>query len=102
MLTKAYSATPTHIGGEGITPLFPRWGSRLIKRLRTLPPTLPGLALTAAIATMAAVLGHLVPIVGGAVLAIVLGISIRLLIGLPEAYAPGVRIAGKRLLQWAI
>ena len=48
MLTKPYSAAPTQIDPEGITPLMSGWGDRLSKRFGALPPTLPGLALTAA------------------------------------------------------
>jgi uncharacterized integral membrane protein (TIGR00698 family) len=102
MFTKTYSTMPAHFGTDESTLLMSGWGSRLIKRLGPLPATLPGLALTAAVATVATVLGHLVPIIGGAVLAILLGISIRLLTGLSRTYVPGVRIAGKQLLQWGI
>jgi uncharacterized integral membrane protein (TIGR00698 family) len=99
---KHYAAIPMRGGEEPMAATARRYGSRLIRRLSALPPILPGLALTIAIAIVATILGRFLPIVGGAVLAILLGISIRLLIGLPKTYVPGVRFAGKRLLQWAI
>lgn len=62
----------------------------------------PGLALSVAIAAVAQVLGHLFPLVGGAVIAIAIGVLVRHALGLPARCAPGVRLAGKRLLQVAI
>ncbi len=102
MAVKPYSAGPGRISEDPVMPAIRRLGRRVTKPVRTLPPVLPGLALTVAIAAAATTLGHFMPIVGGAVLAILFGLAGRLLFGLPKTYAPGVRIAGKRLLQWGI
>lgn len=62
----------------------------------------PGLLLVLVIAVAASRIGHLVPIVGGPISAILIGILIRLLIGLPSRTQTGVTFSGKRLLQLAI
>lgn len=62
----------------------------------------PGLLLALAIAVAAALLARLLPLVGAAVIAIVLGITVRQLAGLPAILAPGVRVATKRVLQLSI
>jgi uncharacterized integral membrane protein (TIGR00698 family) len=62
----------------------------------------PGIALCLALAALATVFGHLVPIVGAAVFAILLGIGVRNLAGVRPAYLPGVRLSGKFVLQGAI
>src|SRR5262249_6095979 len=62
----------------------------------------PGLLLALAIAIAASLLAQVLPLAGGAVLAIVLGIAVRARLGLSARYVPGVRLASKRLLQVAI
>ena len=63
---------------------------------------LPGLALAAALALLAWSLGRALPLLGGAVLAIVLGVLLRAAWTPDAAFAPGVRFAGKRVLQASI
>ncbi len=65
-------------------------------------PIWPGLALTALIGAVAWSLGHLWPLVGGPVFGIVLGIAVRNLRAPGPLFAPGIRIAGKQVLQWSI
>lgn len=62
----------------------------------------PGLLLSAAIATVALGLGQLLPLVGGPVFGIVLGVVVRNLVAPPAACQPGIRFAGKQVLQWSI
>jgi uncharacterized integral membrane protein (TIGR00698 family) len=62
----------------------------------------PGLGLALAIAIAASFLARFVPIVGAAVIAIVIGIVARTAVGLPAPLAPGVRLATKRVLQGSI
>lgn len=62
----------------------------------------PGLLLTFLIACVALVLGKLWPLVGGPVFGIVIGIAIRNTWTPPAHFTPGVRMAGKQVLQWSI
>ena len=62
----------------------------------------PGLLLAAGIALVALGLGHWLPLIGGPVFGIVLGILVRNLLVPGEAYAPGLQFAGKQVLQWSI
>lgn len=68
----------------------------------TLRERVPGVALSLVVATAAYFLGRLFPLVGGPVFGIVLGITIVSFRKLPESFNPGVRFAGKQLLQAAI
>jgi uncharacterized integral membrane protein (TIGR00698 family) len=61
-----------------------------------------GLALTLAVAVVAYALGLRVPLVGGPVIAIVLGIVVALARPPAPRLAPGIRFASKTLLQTAI
>ena len=61
-----------------------------------------GLAASAALAVVATVLGHLVPVVGAPVFAIVGGILLVLARPLPDAWRPGVHVAAKTVLQGSI
>lgn len=71
-------------------------------RLGAVGPALGGLALAVALAAVATALGRTVPLVGPAVLAIVLGVCVRAVLD-PGAWAsPGIAFASKRLLQLAI
>lgn len=63
---------------------------------------LPGLALASALALVAWSLGQAMPLLGGAVLAIVLGVVLRASWTPRAAFEPGVRFAGKRVLQASI
>ncbi|HVC80413.1 MAG TPA: putative sulfate exporter family transporter [Chloroflexota bacterium] len=62
----------------------------------------PGLLVALGIGSAATVLGHLAPVVGGAVFALVIGVLVRVGWTLPASCEPGVRYASKRVLQWAI
>ena len=62
----------------------------------------PGLALAGALAFLAWSLGRAMPLLGGAVLAILLGVLLRAAWTPQPAFAPGVRFAGKRVLQASI
>ncbi len=61
----------------------------------------PGVALSLAIAIPAWLLGRLVPIVGGAVFAILLGLAVGLFYK-PRRCVPGIRFTGKKILQYSI
>lgn len=70
-----------------------------------MPPLVPGLLVTlgiAGLATLVAPLSAQTRIIGPAVLAILAGIALRAVVGLPRALAPGVRFSSKRVLQTAI
>lgn len=62
----------------------------------------PGLLLAVVIAGVAATLAGVIPLVGASVIAIVVGITVRQVVGLPALVAPGVRVATKRVLQLSI
>ncbi len=62
----------------------------------------PGLALAGAVALLAWSLGQALPLLGGAVLAILLGVLLRAAWAPAPAFAPGVGFAGKRVLQASI
>ncbi|WP_040168182.1 YeiH family protein [Microbacterium gorillae] len=64
--------------------------------------TLPGLALAVAIAAVATVIGHLVPVIGAAVPAIVIGVVIALVRRPGAVLAPGLKFASKLVLQSAV
>lgn len=71
------------------------------------PPSLlaqlwPGLLLSGTIALIAWQLGHWLPLVGGPVFGIVLGVLVRNTVAPPAACQPGIRFAGKKVLQWSI
>ena len=70
--------------------------------MRRLPALVPGLALAVALAIVATVVGRRVPVVGPAVIAIVLGVIVRALID-PGAWADaGVAFSSRKILQAAI
>lgn len=62
----------------------------------------PGLAAVAAIGAVAMAVGRLVPVVGGPVIAILLGILARQALGERAAIVPGARVAAKGVLQAAV
>jgi uncharacterized integral membrane protein (TIGR00698 family) len=66
------------------------------------PARWPGLLLALAIAALAWGLGRWLPLVGGPVFGIVLGILVRNTLAPGATYAPGIAFAGKQILQWSI
>ncbi len=62
----------------------------------------PGLLLSAVLALAAWQLGRWMPLVGGPVFGIVLGVAVRNLLAVPEACQPGIQFTGKKVLQWSI
>lgn len=62
----------------------------------------PGLLLSGVLAVAATQLGHWLPLVGGPVFAILLGVAVRNLAAPPAACESGIRFAGKQILQWSI
>jgi uncharacterized integral membrane protein (TIGR00698 family) len=70
--------------------------------LPSLGQRVPGLILAIAVALVALGLGRLMPLVGGPVFGIVLGILIRNLIAPGAQFTPGIQFAGKQILQWSI
>jgi uncharacterized integral membrane protein (TIGR00698 family) len=63
---------------------------------------MPGLILAIVVALVALGLGRLMPLVGGPVFGIVLGILIRNLVAPGAQFTPGIQFAGKQILQWSI
>jgi uncharacterized integral membrane protein (TIGR00698 family) len=62
----------------------------------------PGLLLSAGLALVAWWLGRRLPLIGGPVFGIVLGILVRNLVVPGPGFAPGIRFGGKQVLQWSI
>ncbi|HEX7341594.1 MAG TPA: YeiH family protein [Rhodanobacteraceae bacterium] len=62
----------------------------------------PGLLLSTGIAVVAWQLGRWLPLIGGPVFGIVLGVIVRNTVTPPGACLPGIRFAGKQVLQWSI
>lgn len=63
---------------------------------------LPGLAAASAIALVATLLGHLAPVIGAPVIAIVIGIAVSAVAPASERLRPGLAFTGKRVLQGSI
>ncbi len=61
-----------------------------------------GLLLAIGIALVAWWLGRMVPLIGGPVFGIVIGIAVRNLFSPGESYNPGIQFASKQILQWSI
>jgi uncharacterized integral membrane protein (TIGR00698 family) len=68
----------------------------------TFRPRISGLLLAVGIAFLAWWLGRSVPLIGGPVFGIVLGIMVRNLLSPAESFSPGIQFAGKYVLQWSI
>ncbi|WP_084227774.1 YeiH family protein [Lysobacter sp. A03] len=83
------SATPTPAPDTSPSPAAPS-------------PLWPGLMLATVVALVALLLGRWLPLVGGPVFGIVLGVLIRNTVAPPDACQPGIRFAGKKILQWSI
>jgi uncharacterized integral membrane protein (TIGR00698 family) len=65
-------------------------------------PLLPGFGLAIVLAAVATALGHLLPIIGAPVFAIVGGIIVSLLRPMPASFRPGITFASKSILQGSI
>ena len=65
-------------------------------------PLLPGVLLALVLAILAYGLGRLLPVVGGAVFGISLGIVLSTLWHPPARFAPGLKFTGKYVLQLAV
>lgn len=76
--------------------------SRLADARSRLAAALPGLATAAAIGAAAMAVGRMVPVVGGPVIAILLGIVVRETLGERPAVVPGARLAARGVLQAAV
>lgn len=70
--------------------------------MQSLSKILFGLIICVAIGVVAHFLGGLVPIVGGPVFAIIMGIIIGLIMKMPDSARPGIKFTSKKILQWAI
>ncbi|AHX14466.1 membrane protein [Dyella jiangningensis] len=68
----------------------------------SLSQRLPGLLLSVAIALVALGLGRELPLIGGPVFGIVLGILVRNIVAPGGSFTPGIQFAGKQVLQWSI
>lgn len=67
-----------------------------------LPPILYGVVLSTFLALIAWYLGHKIPIIGGAVMGILLGMLWRNLIGVKPIFFSGIRFCTKKVLQLSI
>lgn len=61
-----------------------------------------GVILCSIIAFIATLLGQWLPIIGGIIFSIILGIIMSNTIKLPDKYQPGIKFASKKILQYAI
>ncbi|BCL77242.1 hypothetical protein JHS3_29780 [Jeongeupia sp. HS-3] len=61
-----------------------------------------GLLLALGLATIAALLGHAFPLIGGPVFGILLGLLLNNLRSPGERFRPGITFASKQILQWSI
>lgn len=70
--------------------------------MEQLRKTAPGFLLCLFLAIPSWWLGHLFPVFGGPVFAIVLGMAVTLLMGSREVFQPGVAFTSKKILQYAV
>jgi len=68
----------------------------------TLSQRAPGLLLAVVVALVALGLGKWLPLIGGPVFGIVLGIVVRNAFSPSGTFTPGIQFAGKQVLQWSI
>lgn len=61
-----------------------------------------GIGLAVALAFVASMLGNWMPVIGGPVFGILLGIAVRNTLGVGPLYRPGLKFASKKVLQWSI
>jgi uncharacterized integral membrane protein (TIGR00698 family) len=66
------------------------------------PARWPGLLLTFVLAALAYALGQWLPLIGGAVIGIVLGIALGAFLPQRARFAPGIAFASKQLLQMSV
>ncbi len=66
------------------------------------PSALYGLVLAVVVGIFAMILGRWVPIIGGPVFGILLGLAIRNTVGVGPVFRPGLQFASKQILQWSI
>src|SRR5690606_9186045 len=66
------------------------------------PSRLYGLALAAALGLLGWQLGAWLPLIGGPVMGIVLGMAWRNLVGVSPLCAPGIAYGSRQILQWSI
>lgn len=71
-------------------------------RRTALVQKLPGLSLAVAIAIVASVIGRLLPIVGGPVTGIVIGVAVAAVVKPGERWRPGIRTASRTVLQASV
>lgn len=70
--------------------------------MEQLRKTAPGFLLCLLLAIPSWWLGHLFPVIGGPVFAIVLGMAVTLLMGSREVFQAGVAFTSKKILQYAV
>ncbi len=70
--------------------------------MQSFPKKLPGIAVCLAIAVPSWLLGKLVPVIGGPVISVLLGMVIALLWTPGETFKPGVGFTSKKVLQAAV
>lgn len=61
-----------------------------------------GFTLCLAIALPSWILGKLVPVIGGAVIAITAGMALTQFLPHKESFTPGIKFTSKKILQWAV
>jgi uncharacterized integral membrane protein (TIGR00698 family) len=69
---------------------------------RAVPAFMPGLLVALAIAAVASLAGHWLPVVGAPVIGIVAGMALAPLASRRDALAPGVAFAGRQVLQASV
>lgn len=71
-------------------------------QLTTKPSLISGLLLASSLALIALQLGKCLPLIGGPVSGIVLGLLIRNSIGVSTHFKPGLEFSSQKILQWSI
>ncbi len=88
--------------GTGAVPKLHRASGRFHRLRSGTAARVPGLALAVVIAVVATVIGRFVPLVGGPVSAIVIGVALATLIKPGDRLRPGINTAGKFILQLSV